>query len=30
MLEAKADLERATIHFYEKEVLLVPQRKENG
>lgn len=29
-LETKADLERATIRFYEKQGLLVPQRKENG
>lgn len=29
-LEVKSGLERATIRFYEKEGLLLPQRKENG
>lgn len=29
-LESKSGLERATIRFYEKEGLIIPQRKENG
>ena len=29
-LECKTALDRATIRFYEKEGLIVPERKENG